>query len=140
MYILGLTPPPIARAITAGIRQSATANSPATSVKTRASRAVGAADERRPDWGFLLLCHRVIGANGGLTGYAGGLLRNNGCSNMERLFHAPACEKAVSKTADRSECSRLGPRSIRTLSLDSPGRRIFQRRRPGGRSRVFRAR
>ena len=37
-----------------------------------ASRAVGAANGRNP-WPIVVPCHRVIGANGALTGYAGGL-------------------------------------------------------------------
>jgi methylated-DNA-[protein]-cysteine S-methyltransferase len=37
-----------------------------------ASRAVGAANGRNPI-GIIVPCHRVIGANGTLTGYAGGL-------------------------------------------------------------------
>lgn len=38
-----------------------------------ASRAVGAANGRNPLW-IIVPCHRVIGANGSLTGYAGGVL------------------------------------------------------------------
>lgn len=38
----------------------------------RACRAVGAANGRNPI-GIVVPCHRVIGANGTLTGYAGGL-------------------------------------------------------------------
>jgi methylated-DNA-[protein]-cysteine S-methyltransferase len=37
-----------------------------------ASRAVGAANGRNPI-SILIPCHRVVGTNGGLTGYAGGL-------------------------------------------------------------------
>ena len=38
----------------------------------KASRAVGAANGKNPLW-IIVPCHRVIGANGSLTGYAGGL-------------------------------------------------------------------
>jgi methylated-DNA-[protein]-cysteine S-methyltransferase len=37
-----------------------------------ASRAVGAANGKNPI-GIIVPCHRVIGANGSLTGYAGGM-------------------------------------------------------------------
>lgn len=40
----------------------------------RAVRAVGAANGRNPI-AIIIPCHRVIGANGSLTGYAGGLAR-----------------------------------------------------------------
>lgn len=40
----------------------------------KAMRAVGAANSRNPI-SILIPCHRVIGANGSLTGYAGGLER-----------------------------------------------------------------
>ena len=38
----------------------------------KACRAVGMANHRNPV-GVIVPCHRVIGKNGGLTGYAGGL-------------------------------------------------------------------
>jgi methylated-DNA-[protein]-cysteine S-methyltransferase len=40
--------------------------------KPAAARAVGAANGRNP-LGIIIPCHRVLGANGDLTGYAGGL-------------------------------------------------------------------
>ncbi|MFI4941209.1 MAG: methylated-DNA--[protein]-cysteine S-methyltransferase [Burkholderiales bacterium] len=42
--------------------------------KPAAVRAVGAAVGRNP-WSIMVPCHRVLGANGSLTGYAGGLAR-----------------------------------------------------------------
>jgi methylated-DNA-[protein]-cysteine S-methyltransferase len=42
--------------------------------RPRAARAVGAANARNP-LSIVLPCHRVIGASGALTGYAGGLAR-----------------------------------------------------------------
>lgn len=56
----------------------------ATIGKPRATRAVGGAIGRNP-LGIVVPCHRVIGADGSLTGYAGGverkiaLLRLEGC-------------------------------------------------------------
>jgi methylated-DNA-[protein]-cysteine S-methyltransferase len=38
----------------------------------RAVRAIGAANGRNP-LSIVLPCHRVVGANGALTGYGGGL-------------------------------------------------------------------
>lgn len=38
----------------------------------KACRAVGAANGRNPIW-IIIPCHRVIGKDGGMTGYAGGL-------------------------------------------------------------------
>ncbi|SNR25591.1 methylated-DNA-[protein]-cysteine S-methyltransferase [Maribacter sedimenticola] len=41
---------------------------------TKAIRAVGSANGRNPLW-IVVPCHRVIGSDGALTGYAGGLHR-----------------------------------------------------------------
>ncbi len=49
----------------------------------RASRAVGAANGRNPV-SIAVPCHRVIGAGGGLTGYAGGLERKRWLLAHER--------------------------------------------------------
>ena len=40
--------------------------------RPQASRAVGAATGRNP-WSIIVPCHRLVGGNGSLTGYAGGL-------------------------------------------------------------------
>ncbi|WP_432118339.1 methylated-DNA--[protein]-cysteine S-methyltransferase [Streptomyces sp. bgisy032] len=48
-----------------------------------ASRAVGLANGRNPV-GIIVPCHRVIGANGGLTGYGGGLERKRRLLDFER--------------------------------------------------------
>ena len=47
-----------------------------------ASRAVGLANGRNPI-PIVIPCHRVIGANGSLTGYAGGLERKQTLLNLE---------------------------------------------------------
>jgi methylated-DNA-[protein]-cysteine S-methyltransferase len=49
----------------------------------RASRAVGLANGRNPV-GVIVPCHRVIGADGRLTGYAGGLDRKRRLLDFER--------------------------------------------------------
>ena len=51
----------------------------------RAARAVGMACNRNPIW-ILIPCHRVVGKNGGLTGYAGGLDRKRRLLELERSF------------------------------------------------------
>jgi methylated-DNA-[protein]-cysteine S-methyltransferase len=48
-----------------------------------ASRAVGLANGRNPI-GIIVPCHRVVGANGGLTGYGGGLDRKRRLLDFER--------------------------------------------------------
>ncbi|WP_405867715.1 methylated-DNA--[protein]-cysteine S-methyltransferase [Streptomyces sp. NBC_00005] len=48
-----------------------------------ASRAVGLANGRNPI-GIIVPCHRVVGANGSLTGYGGGLERKQRLLDLER--------------------------------------------------------
>lgn len=51
--------------------------------RPRAARAVGAANGRNP-LAIVLPCHRVIGSNGELTGYAGGLAIKEKLLALER--------------------------------------------------------
>lgn len=53
-----------------------------------ASRAVGLANGHNPV-GIIVPCHRVIGANGSLTGYGGGLERKKHLLEMEKNRTAP---------------------------------------------------
>lgn len=53
-----------------------------------ASRAVGLANGHNPI-GIIVPCHRVIGANGSLTGYGGGIARKRHLLDMERNRVAP---------------------------------------------------
>jgi methylated-DNA-[protein]-cysteine S-methyltransferase len=55
----------------------------------RAVRAVGAANARNPI-GIVVPCHRVIGTNGRLTGYAGGLERKAQLLRLEGVALARA--------------------------------------------------
>ena len=48
----------------------------------KAVRAVGAANGKNPI-SIIVPCHRVVGANGTLTGYAGGLARKSWLLNLE---------------------------------------------------------
>ena len=53
----------------------------------KAVRAVGAAVGRNP-LTIIIPCHRVVGSNGSLTGYAGGLKRKQALLNLESsVFH-----------------------------------------------------
>ena len=52
-----------------------------------AVRAVGAAVGRNPV-GIIVPCHRVMGADGSLTGYAGGLPRKAALLQLEANGHA----------------------------------------------------
>ena len=48
----------------------------------KAARAVGAACNRNPIW-ILIPCHRVVGTNHSLTGYAGGLAMKRALLDLE---------------------------------------------------------
>jgi len=49
----------------------------------KASRAVGMANNKNPIW-ILIPCHRVIGADGDLTGYGGGIEMKKRLLNIEK--------------------------------------------------------
>lgn len=51
--------------------------------KPKACRAVGAANGKNPI-AIIIPCHRIIGANGSLTGYAGGLSRKTFLLSLEQ--------------------------------------------------------
>jgi methylated-DNA-[protein]-cysteine S-methyltransferase len=56
--------------------------------KPQAVRAVGAAVGRNP-WSVIVPCHRVLGAQGQLTGYAGGLARKRALLAHEGVVLPP---------------------------------------------------
>lgn len=56
--------------------------------KPRAVRAVGAANGRNPI-SIVVPCHRVVGSDGSLTGYGGGLLRKEWLLRHEGLLLQP---------------------------------------------------
>ncbi len=60
-----------------------------------AVRAVGAAVGRNPI-SMIVPCHRVLGANGALTGYAGGLARKTALLALESTPHAMAAYTSTS--------------------------------------------
>ncbi|MDH6354242.1 methylated-DNA-[protein]-cysteine S-methyltransferase [Dysgonomonas sp. PH5-45] len=51
----------------------------------KASRAIGLANNRNPI-SIIIPCHRVIGANGSLTGYAGGLSAKQTLLDIEKQY------------------------------------------------------
>lgn len=63
----------------------------------QASRAVGAAVGRNPIT-VIVPCHRVIGENGTLTGYAGGLHRKQALLDIEGIVLAPGARHAAQAT------------------------------------------
>lgn len=56
--------------------------------RTTSARAVGSAVGRNPI-SIIIPCHRVVGADGSLTGYAGGLQRKTALLAMERREGVP---------------------------------------------------
>ena len=56
--------------------------------KPGAARAVGVANGHNPI-AIIVPCHRVIGANGSLTGYGGGLHRKQILLDLERRHFTP---------------------------------------------------
>jgi methylated-DNA-[protein]-cysteine S-methyltransferase len=63
--------------------ETATYSEVATAIgRPSAPRAVGAANGRNP-LAIVVPCHRVVGAAGGLTGYAGGLERKRALLDLE---------------------------------------------------------
>ena len=50
-----------------------------------ASRAVGAANGKNPIW-IAIPCHRVVGTDGSLTGYAGGVGMKRALLELEKIY------------------------------------------------------
>jgi len=65
-----------------------------------AARAVGMANARNPI-GIVVPCHRVVGADGTLTGYAGGLARKEALLDLERAHAGATLIAQVRTTAER---------------------------------------
>lgn len=79
----------------------------------QAARAVGAANGRNPI-GIIVPCHRVIGANGALTGYAGGMAAKRFLLELEARWMATRHEfrlGAVSPASmtEGNPCGTCGP-------------------------------
>jgi methylated-DNA-[protein]-cysteine S-methyltransferase len=78
-----------------------------------AARAVGLANNRNPI-GVVVPCHRVVGADGALTGYAGGLHRKRWLLDHEARY-APQ-PRLIASTARASSMSSGESLSMRALS------------------------
>ena len=73
-----------------------------------AVRAVGSAVGRNP-LGVIVPCHRVLGSDGSLTGYAGGLHRKTALLQFEgAAFHADAGSSPVSRATPKTTALNLG--------------------------------
>lgn len=72
--------------------------------KSAAVRAVGAAVGRNPV-SVIVPCHRVVGGNGDLTGYAGGLDRKRALLTLEGVALGRAGLAATAKSAHKSGAS-----------------------------------
>jgi methylated-DNA-[protein]-cysteine S-methyltransferase len=79
----------------------------------KAARAVGLANNRNPI-ALVVPCHRVIGANGSLTGYAGGLDRKQWLLTHEARHEGQVVWMA--RTALASSTSSADSLSIRAMS------------------------
>jgi methylated-DNA-[protein]-cysteine S-methyltransferase len=60
-----------------------------------ASRAVGTANSRNPI-SIIVPCHRVIGANGALTGYAGGMRAKQWLLDHEQRYFGERAQRSLS--------------------------------------------
>ncbi len=78
-----------------------------------AARAVGLANNRNPI-GLVVPCHRVIGADGALTGYAGGLARKQWLIDHEA--RATERQALMASTARASSTSSGDSFSMRAMS------------------------
>jgi len=65
------------------------------------SRAAGAATGRNP-LSIIVPCHRIVGADGALTGYAGGLARKRALLALERAAVATAPAPRLASVAARA--------------------------------------
>lgn len=79
-----------------------------------AARAVGLANNRNPI-GVVVPCHRVIGADGALTGYAGGLARKRWLLDHEARAAGDA-QPLMASTARASSTSSGDSFSMRAIS------------------------
>lgn len=76
--------------------------------KPSAVRAVGAAVGRNP-LSIVVPCHRVLGASGALTGYAGGLQRKTALLKMEGVLIPESHQSALHSASTHAAASKRLP-------------------------------
>ena len=76
-----------------------------------AARAVGAANGRNPI-SIVLPCHRVVGSNGALTGFAGGLEAKRGLLELERRRCRAPAERRTEDQRSQLERAPSRARSV----------------------------
>lgn len=87
-----------------------------------ASRAVGAANGANPI-AIILPCHRVIGSNGTLTGYGGGLPMKRWLLDHERACVQPSLPGVAGLAASGPPATRGRSRRRPTAAVDAASRR-----------------
>lgn len=81
-----------------------------------AVRAAGAATGRNP-LSVIVPCHRIVGSDGSLTGYAGGLQRKVALLELER--HADTRRRTTGRPDGRRKAAPIAPAAVRGAA---PGR------------------
>jgi methylated-DNA-[protein]-cysteine S-methyltransferase len=69
-----------------------------------AARAAGAATGRNP-LTLVVPCHRIVGSDGSLTGYAGGLHRKQALLQLEGLWREPARQASRDDVVGARKCA-----------------------------------
>jgi methylated-DNA-[protein]-cysteine S-methyltransferase len=81
--------------VTFGRRSEITYGSPTRRLNCDVSPQQVGADISRNPLCILIPCHRVVGSNGKLTGYAGGLERKRALLELEQLTLGPTAHEAL---------------------------------------------
>ncbi|MBO4656123.1 MAG: methylated-DNA--[protein]-cysteine S-methyltransferase [Bacteroidales bacterium] len=89
--------------------------------KRMSAQAIGGAVGRNPI-AIIIPCHRVIGSNGSLTGYAGGLERKNYLLALEQ----GKTNYLKSQTSLETDITATGHRIIRKVSLPADAERVME--------------
>ncbi len=96
-------------------------------IGARSARAVGAANARNPI-SIIVPCHRVIGADGTLTGYSGGIDRKRQLLTHERALATSATKRAPAEAEALPKSDTAGLTSPRRSPRAGPCRSPLTRR------------